>query len=254
MQKGLPNRCRPRGRGRSPGSCRPGGQGRLRTSGVCSASSRRQSASGRSGPGSGRSSAGTALGKLFEPLQGATPGSGWALRRGAMRACGPLETSPRKEDSAESRVKTVGLGAASGPGSALQTPGNSQRSAGLRRRANSGPRAGRGAGGPQVAAAKPAVTESTTASSGFCPKRAEPRDHPRRGWRKAGKGRERGGACGATSHGPLRAAPGCAPPVGHGSRPGPAQGGGARRHWVLCAVVATRKPATRVGRPKGGKP
>jgi hypothetical protein len=44
--------------------------------------------------------------------KGPLPSRAGTLRRGAsLRACGPLGTSPGKEDSAESRVQTVGLGA-----------------------------------------------------------------------------------------------------------------------------------------------
>lgn len=184
--------------------------------------------------------------------KGPLRGRARALRRGAsLRACGPLETSPGKEDSAESRVKTVGLGAASGPGPTLPMPGASQRLAGFGWRADSGPRAGKGAGGPRVAAEKPAVEASTTASPGFCPEARRASGSPTPGVEEGGKGAGKGR--GVWGHEP-GAAPGRAPPVGHGSRPGPAQGGGARRQGALCAVVSTRKLATRVGRSKGRKP
>lgn len=42
-------------------------------------------------------------------------------------------------------------------------------------------------------------------------------------------------------------------PCGRRERPGPAQGGGARRPRAPGAVAATRKPATWVGRSRGGK-
>lgn len=81
MRKGLPNRCRPRARGRSPGSRRPEGQGRLRTSGVCTTSSGRQSASGRSGPAAGRWAVGRRDGTRQAPRTSTRRRSGAGLRR-----------------------------------------------------------------------------------------------------------------------------------------------------------------------------
>lgn len=241
-----------------PGPCRTEGQGRLRTSGVCPASSGRQSASGRSGPvgqevggrAPGRHSAGSR-----NVYKGPLPGRAGALRRGAsLRACGPLRTSPGKEDSAESQVETVGLGArrrgvGARPGLAnargVTAPG------GARREARLGPRAGEGAGGPRATAEAPIVTASTTASRRFYPEARRASGSPTPGVEEGGQGAGKGR--GLRGHEP-GAAPGRAPPAGRGSRPGPAQGGGARRQGAPCAVVATRKPDTQVVRSKCGKP
>lgn len=164
------------------------------------------------------------------------PGRAGALWRGArLRACGPHETSPGKEDSTEERFETVGRGgAASGPGPALPTPGASQRPAGFGGRADAGPRAERGAGGPRVAGEAPAVKTSTTASPGFCPRARGASGSPTPGVEEGGKGAGKGRSLRGQEPG---AAPGRAPPAGRGSRPGPAQGGGARRQGARCAVV-----------------
>lgn len=177
-------------------------------------------------------------------------------RSGGGRVCapaGPSEPVLGKKTALSRESRQSGSaqgGAASGPGPALPTPGASRRPAGLGRRADSGPRAGERAGGPRAAAEAPAVAASTTASPGFCPEARRASGSPTPGVEEGGKGAGKGRS--VRGHEP-GAAPGRAPPAGRGSRPGPAQGGGARRQGVPCAVVATRKPATRVGRSKGGK-
>lgn len=206
-------------------------------------------------PGGGRSGAGTALGRLLQRASRRGRSRAGPGRSGGGRVCAPaIPSKPvlgkKTALSRESRQSgSAGGGAASGPDPALPTPGASQRLAGLGGRADSKPRAGKGAGGPRVAAEKPAVATSTTASPGFCREARRASGSPTPGVEEGGKGAGEGR--GLRGHEP-GAAPGRAPPVGRGSRPGPAQGGGARRQEALCAVVATRKPATRVGRSKGG--
>lgn len=251
MQKGLPNPCLARGRGRSPGSRRPEGQGRLRTSGVCPTSSGRQSASGRSGP-AGRAMGGRAPGRhsagFSNVYKGPLPGRAGALRRGAsLRACGPHETSPGKEDSAETLVKTVGLGARRrgvGAGPGLGNARSLAAPCGVRQEGRfgaSGGKRGWGAAGSGRSAGwqrqkRRRWRRQRRRLRASAPKRAEPQDHPRRGWRKAGKGRERGGK-GAERAGPRargRSGPRapCGPREPPGARPvrrGPSAGGSMRR-------------------------
>uniref|UniRef100_A0A8C0QNP2 Eukaryotic translation initiation factor 2 subunit 3 n=1 Tax=Canis lupus familiaris TaxID=9615 RepID=A0A8C0QNP2_CANLF len=111
-----------------------------------------------------------------------------------------------------------------------------------RGRSRAGP--GRSGGGRVCAPAAeaPAVAVSTTASPGFCPEARRASGSPTPGVEEGGKGAGKGRS--VRGHEP-GAAPGRAPPAGRRSRPGPAQGGGARRQGAPCGVVATRKPATR---------
>lgn len=114
-----------------------------------------------------------------------------------------------------------------------------------------GPRAGEGAEGPWTAREESTVAESTTASPGFCPEARRASGSPTPGVEEGGKGAGKGR--GVRGHEP-GASPGLAPPVGRGSRPGPAQGGGAGLQGAPCATVSKRKPAELGEREEGVKP
>lgn len=225
--------------------------------GSCPASSGRQSASGKSGPVGrtmGGSGAGTNLGRLPRPLQGAAP---WPGRGAPARGERANPRSPQKQSwerrqrlSSESRQsgQVGGARLASGPGPRLAATGEGKRGRlaappqqGSARAPRVGPRTGRELRGPKATAETPAAgAKSTTASPGFCPEARGASGSPTPGVEESGKGAGKGR--GVRGHEP-GAAPGLAPPAGRGSRPGPAQGGGA----------AGRGPGPR-GRGHGSRP
>lgn len=166
----------------------------------------------------GRAPGRTTIGSS-DPYKGPLPGLAAAL--GSVASIGAraprLRSSPGRQDSAEERGASPdsrlrrearGVGARAEPCQRRGgVEGASRHPHGTRREEPSqGYEPERELRGPRATAEDTAGATSTTAVSGFLPpKRADPQDHPRRGWRKAGKGRERGGAYGATSQGPLRA-------------------------------------------------
>lgn len=219
-RKELPNGCGARGRGRSPGPRRQEGRGRLRTSGVRPIPSRRRFASGRSGPAAGRG----AVGRLDGTRRAPPPASrgrsrAGALRRGARARLPPPRTGPGRGDSAESPVETVEpVGRRRGVGAARPylCPGRAAPR-GARRKGRPGAAGGDGAEGPRAAAGALEGTASTTASPGFSPEARRASGSPTPGVEAAGGGRARGGASGAASQGPLRAAR----PLRAATAPGP---------------------------------
>lgn len=173
----------------------------------------------------GRSGAGTASAGSSNVYKKPLPGRAGALWQGArLRACGPHETSPGKENSTEERFETVRVRrAASGPGAGLANARKPRARRGFRREGRRGASGGeRGWGAAGSRKHRPMKT-SATASPGFCPRaRASGSPTPGvEGGKRGGKGAElaRGHRQGA--------APGRAPcrPQGAEAR----QGGGAVR-------------------------
>lgn len=223
----------------APGLPQAGGPGAATHLGGLSSSSGRQSASGRSGRRAGRWAVGrrTALAGSSNVYNGPLPGRAGPRQRGAsLRACGPLGTSPGKEDSAESRVETVGLGArrrgvGAGPGLAnargLAAPGGVRREGRL---GAAGGGRGRGAAGSGRSAGSGGVDDGV---SGLLPRSAPSLriTHAGGGGRRerGGQGAERTGPRARGRSGPR--AP-CGPREPPGARPGrrgPPVGGSVRR-------------------------
>lgn len=181
--------------------------------------------------------------------KGPLPGRAGALRRGAsLRASGPLETSPGKEDSAESRVETVGLGArrrgvGAGPGLAntrgLAAPGGARLED---RRGATGGGKGWGAAGSGRSAGGSGVDDGV---SGLLPRSAPSLriTHAGGGGRRerGGQGAERAGPRARGRSGP-RAPCGPQEPPGAGpGRRGPPAGGPMRRRRNTEACHAGRE-------------
>ncbi|XP_013361742.1 PREDICTED: collagen alpha-2(I) chain-like [Chinchilla lanigera] len=191
---------------------RPAARGGYAPRGSCPASSGRQSASGRSGP-AGRTVGGRAGGRRDGTPQAPRTSTRGRSRAGPLRwrprvrARDPLGTSPEKETVQRGPgVQTARRGAGRhGVGAGFATPGPP----GARRGSAGGPIWGHGRGkrprGREQRLKPRRWRRRRRRLRASAPKRAEPQDHPRRGWRKAGKGRARGGACRAKSQGPLRA-------------------------------------------------
>lgn len=218
-----------------PGLRRPAARGGYAPRGSCPASSGRQSASGRSGPVGrtvGGSGAGTDLGRLLGPLQGAAPwpGGSTPARVDPMSPRPPQNQSWERRQRLSSSPDSWARREAHGVGAGAQTCQYQGGKGGVaaprkvlrenRLRATNRERA-EGAKGNSRSASGSEVDDGV---SGFLPRSARSLRITHAG---GGGKRERGGKGAGRAGPPARGRSGPCAPCGLRSRPGPAQGGGA---------------------------